>query len=171
MDTKTTEYVSTDRLRQGDVLLHHGMRLVIDQPIESYDSAGTGEKVYRTAARIDNWDQLVERAKTDRTIAGFIVSQSPNQRWAIQGNRLARWTREIASPTIYTFQILGEDGRPVGGVLITSDKEEADDMAAHYQATGRNYTLTTTEYGEPDRITHSREDCLYPHGCTGCVSD
>lgn len=26
-------------------------------------------------------------------------------------------------------------------------------------------------FGEPDRITHDRDACLYPAGCSGCVPE
>ncbi|MFB8281912.1 hypothetical protein [Nocardia colli] len=89
-----TESVSTDQLNTGDVVYNHGMRLVIDQEITSCPGTGNNT-IYRTSARIDNWAEMVERAESDPTIAGFIVRQSPQQRWVIQGNELARWGREI----------------------------------------------------------------------------
>ncbi|MGY1896177.1 hypothetical protein [Nocardia gipuzkoensis] len=88
-----TECVSTDQLNVGDVVYSHGMRLVIDQDITSGPATGGGT-VYHTSARIDNWAEMVERAKEDTAVAGFIVRQSPEQRWVIQGNELAHWTRE-----------------------------------------------------------------------------
>jgi hypothetical protein len=59
-----------------------------------------------TAALIVNWDELVERAETDKWIAGFIVGMVRDDlftgritepRWTIQGNGLARWSRVTES--------------------------------------------------------------------------
>lgn len=102
----TTEQVSTDQLAFGDVVLNHGMRLVIDRPIETNDTAHS--PVFRTSARIDNWDELIAEAAAetaDRIINGaaqFIThrasSDNGEHRWTIQGNALACWWREADSP-------------------------------------------------------------------------
>ncbi|MFC9514581.1 hypothetical protein ACFTSD_02515 [Nocardiaceae bacterium NPDC056970] len=88
--TTAREVVTTDQLRQGDVIESHGMRLVLDRPIQS---SGLDQIVYYTKARIDNWDELVTEAALNPSVA-FIVNMSRyDQRWTVQGNSLAHWSR------------------------------------------------------------------------------
>lgn len=55
---------TADKLSVGDVVLHYGMRLVIDQPITVRDDKIGA--VYSTRARIANWDELVAEAGDGR---------------------------------------------------------------------------------------------------------
>lgn len=102
------ESVTTHDIREGDLILNHGMRLRVDQEIHRSKSHAVhdderGACVF-THALIENWDCLVEDAKTDRQIAGFIVrrveeglrdGRHTEPRWSIQGNGLAHWSRVI----------------------------------------------------------------------------
>ncbi|MEU1550228.1 hypothetical protein [Nocardia sp. NPDC005745] len=45
--------------------------------------------------------------------------------------------------SIYTFQMLDDNGNPTGGTIVTSDETEANEMAEYYRANRRNFTLTT----------------------------
>ncbi|MGX1779207.1 hypothetical protein ACWIGW_44370 [Nocardia brasiliensis] len=100
----TYEQARTDQLRQGDIIMNDGMRLIIDRPLTSTQATGT--PTYSTEARIDNWAELVAQAeadKSDRIVnssAAFIVHHAErdehgDHRWTIQGNSLALWFREI----------------------------------------------------------------------------
>lgn len=101
-----TETISTDHLRQGDVVHHHGMRLVIDVAIDTFPAPGPApETVYYSPALISNWDEIEAQAAIDDAedicngSAQFIRAHADtdadgNRRWTIQGNRLALWTRE-----------------------------------------------------------------------------
>lgn len=105
--TNHTEARTTHQLRTGDIVLAHGMRLVIDQGIDqTRHPINEYSPTLATRARIDNWDELVAGAKAGRSDYQFIVglvNDDPNHqiangqapdtepRWTIQGNRLAQW--------------------------------------------------------------------------------
>ncbi|QDF18480.1 hypothetical protein SEA_RACHALY_85 [Mycobacterium Phage Rachaly] len=108
--TTTIETITTHQLREGDVILNHGMRLRVDgeprvskaHPVDT-DDPSRGHTVYYPAL-IENWDALVEASETDKWIAGFIVGlvrsdlregRITEPRWTIQGNGWARWAREV----------------------------------------------------------------------------
>jgi hypothetical protein len=103
IDADAIEYVSTDELREGDVLESHGMILEIDRPIEnSIRGCGTTVRtVYWTAARVCNLDEIKAKADAERERGignphyGFILHfvNEDEGRWNVQGNDLARWTR------------------------------------------------------------------------------
>jgi hypothetical protein len=92
-----TETRSTDQLQVGDVVLTDGMRLVIDQPIRTYNGAyGT---VYNTPAFIENVNDLRAEAEHGNDIARFILGvcdkSVTGERWTIQGNHRATWAVEV----------------------------------------------------------------------------
>ncbi|MCT7372990.1 hypothetical protein [Mycolicibacterium llatzerense] len=102
-----TEMITTHDLRVDDVILSDGMVLKIDrepqQTFHPVDSEAAGITL-ATRALIVNWDDMVERAKVDTYITGFIVGRVRDEmkrgaitepRWTIQGNRWARWTRAL----------------------------------------------------------------------------
>ncbi|AEK08293.1 hypothetical protein SEA_SCHATZIE_231 [Mycobacterium phage Schatzie] len=99
---------TADKLTIGDVVLHYGMRLVIDQPIAVRDGKTAGA-VYSTRARIANWDELVAEAGDDvasrvgNSVAAFVVNsaraamhrgQDAEPRWTVQGNHRATYRIE-----------------------------------------------------------------------------
>ncbi|AIT13406.1 hypothetical protein PBI_EQUEMIOH13_90 [Mycobacterium phage Equemioh13] len=112
-----TEVVSTHQLREGDVILDHGMRLRIDQainvskahPVEDDDRGAC----LWTRAVVENFAEIEASAEDGhdiaRTLRSFIRSDmSPDghrarngmgpdtePRWTIQGNGWARWTRVV----------------------------------------------------------------------------
>lgn len=89
-----TEGVGTDELRTGDVVRFYGARLVIDREITSFPG-GHGRTVYATEARIDNWEDMKGYAEEDPgSAAAWIVAQSSELRWSVQGSGLDTWTRE-----------------------------------------------------------------------------
>jgi hypothetical protein len=111
-----TESVTTHELKVGDRVLDAGMILRIDtEPVVSTaHPVNEYAPTLWTDAVIENWNDLVRAADTDRQIAGFIVGivrsdmaadghrarngRAPYDvpRWTIQGNGLARWPRIIA---------------------------------------------------------------------------
>ncbi|BBX82153.1 hypothetical protein [Mycolicibacterium aubagnense] len=106
-----TEMITTHDLRLGDVILSDGMVLKIDQEPQQtchpVDNAAAGITL-ATRALIVNWDDMVERAKVDTYITGFIVGRVRDEmnrgainepRWTIQGNGWARWTRALEAVT------------------------------------------------------------------------
>jgi hypothetical protein len=85
----TAENVTTDELRIGDVIRTHGMRLLIDGPIDTYDD--NGRTVYRTDALLTNADEITDNA----FLVHFTKRADGARRWIIQGNDLAGWLREL----------------------------------------------------------------------------
>jgi hypothetical protein len=64
------ETVTTHQIRKGDLIATYGMRLRVDRephqskahPVETDERGGA---VMCARALIENWDELVERSKTD----------------------------------------------------------------------------------------------------------
>lgn len=114
------ESVVTSALRVGDIVHLDGMRLIIDQPLNGHDDQSRRnpnsrfDTTYWTAARIDNWAELKQRATAEiadhiaNGAATFITRRAEDQRWTIQGNDLATWNREITPPPTESAVGLGE---------------------------------------------------------------
>lgn len=103
------EYVTTHDIRQGDIVLSHGMELLIDKEVvqsKGHPVTDYGGACFYTSALVLNWDQV--QADGDDLLVHFIRDDmSPNgyqarngrqrtePRWTIQGNKLAQWARVI----------------------------------------------------------------------------
>lgn len=104
------EYITTHDIRVGDILLCHGMELLIDrEPVQSRSHPVTdyGGACMWTEARVLNWDEV--QADGDQLLVSFIRSDMAPEssrtrnglapysepRWTIQGNGLAQWARVI----------------------------------------------------------------------------
>lgn len=102
------EYFTTHELNVGDMILSHGMILLIDRDIIQTSHPVDPERggpTFATAALVTNWDAvqefgddlLVHFIKSDmaeeshRTRNGLAPYTEP--RWVIQGNGLATWAR------------------------------------------------------------------------------
>ncbi|QIN94746.1 hypothetical protein PP460_gp056 [Streptomyces phage Muntaha] len=102
-------YVKSSELREGDVVLTHGLRVLIDQEIKDYP--GIHGDVFHTNGRVVN----LEEAKADSTIyvdrdnpgviplswlypdvfrGGWTKDWDADPRWVIQGNDNATWCVE-----------------------------------------------------------------------------
>lgn len=87
--------IPTSRLYVGDVVQHHGMRLLIDEPLQrtSHVSAIGKFRTFATLAKVLNRDELsnkqVPYAFTER-------GHGKPHRYMIQGNDLARWSVEAS---------------------------------------------------------------------------
>lgn len=78
--TDLPEPVPSSALRTGDVVLTHGMRVLLDAPIRRYDHPyGPVFACLGTVLNVDDLDESIR----------FYVGESA--RWTIQGNDLARW--------------------------------------------------------------------------------
>jgi hypothetical protein len=106
MTTKTqTKTVKTSELRSGDVVLAHGMRLLIDRPIAqstAHPADDTRGPVLFTQALVLNRDDvpnsLVPIAWTrEWNRSGDNANE---HRWTIQGNDLATWAVERPLPLL-----------------------------------------------------------------------
>jgi len=104
------EYVTTHELNVGDVILSHGMKLLIDRDIIQTShpvDPDRGGPTFATAAVVLNWDEVQE--KGDELLVYFIKSDMAEEshrtrnglapytepRWTIQGNGFATWARVI----------------------------------------------------------------------------
>lgn len=98
-----TLWLKSSELRPGDVVLTHGMRLLIDQEIKSYP--GTYGTVYATPAKVTNPEEVKAEAfipwswlfpdvwgKGER--GGWGKDWDADPRWDVQGNDNAYWTVE-----------------------------------------------------------------------------
>ena len=94
------ETITTHDIRQGDIILSHGMVLLVDS--EPRVSKGHGVTEYGgeckvTDALVLNWEEV--QATGDALLVSFIRSDMRDRynepRWTIQGNGLAQWARVI----------------------------------------------------------------------------
>lgn len=93
---------TTDQLREGDVVLHYGMRILIDGPAHTYPDRG--HTVYRWPGLVLNADELCDPASP--SYSGYIASHLRGTRWRdivprrrmddwpVQGNGMALWNTE-----------------------------------------------------------------------------
>lgn len=103
------ETITTHDIRKGDVILSHGMVLLIDsepQVSKAHPVTDYGGACIYVHALVTNWAEV--QAAGDTFIASFIRDdmsptghrarngrQFTEPRWAIQGNGLAQWARRI----------------------------------------------------------------------------
>ncbi len=103
------ETITTHDIRPGDIILSHGMVLLVDS--EPRVSKGHGVTEYGgeckvTAALVLNWEEV--QATADALLVSFIRDdmapdghaarngrRNTEPRWTIQGNGLAQWARVI----------------------------------------------------------------------------
>lgn len=92
--TRTIKLAS--ELAEGDIVLEHGMRLLIDRPIRQYEDGAL--PVFNTRAQVLNIDE-VEAA--DAWLARFVRADARDTdgdevRWTVQSNDLHSWYVETA---------------------------------------------------------------------------
>lgn len=81
----TITTVKSSELRDGDVVLTHGMRVKLDRPVAT--QLGANGLVF-------TWDGLVLN-QAEVLAEGFITRGFiPDGRWTVQGNDLATWAVE-----------------------------------------------------------------------------
>lgn len=87
-------YLPTSELRPGDVVLNHGMRLLIIDDAHTYPGGATNitwdDTVYVWPARVTNWTE-VNGDPYIRYHATHGTGSTADPRWDIQGNELAHW--------------------------------------------------------------------------------
>ena len=99
--TALREVVPTSELREGDVVFNHGMRLRLG-PVHVYDEFPR-LPVYASVAVVENEEEAVAQGTVPRSWMHRDVfvngrwTRSPEATWTVQGNELARWTREVRS--------------------------------------------------------------------------
>lgn len=96
MKTKTITKRS-DELAEGDIVVSHGLRCLIDRPITKYDGIG-GHPAYTTSALVLNRDEVPnDRVPTSWTSIDGIGNKHPNgeHRWTIQGSDFVEWYVEV----------------------------------------------------------------------------
>lgn len=86
MTAPTTESVTTDQLREGDIVLHHGMVLDLSNP-KSWPHAGyEGRTVYSWLGTVLNPAEGADKFE-DIPRSWWVDG------WHVQGNELAHWVR------------------------------------------------------------------------------
>lgn len=100
-----SQIVVTSELREGDIVLEHGMRCLIDGPMRIStshpDRPGLGDgKTRYYQALVLNRDEVSSSAVPygwtrdwNNTFTGS-TAENGEHRWTIQGNDLARWAVE-----------------------------------------------------------------------------
>jgi len=106
MQSKAHFIAKTSELRQGDIVVSHGLRLLIDQEIlvsKSHPVASDGSQCRYTKALVLNRDDVPSEvvpvswtADWDRTQSWEARPHNGEHRWSIQGNDLAYWWVEGA---------------------------------------------------------------------------
>jgi hypothetical protein len=93
----TTQTVKTSQLRIGDVVLAHGLRLLIDRPLlqSTAHPVSTGPTLY-TQALVLNRDDVPNSVVPISWTREWNRSGPDNDehRWTVQGNDLAQWMIE-----------------------------------------------------------------------------
>src|SRR5574341_1702660 len=103
-------YKNTTQLAEGDIVLDHGMRILLDGPATIHPLGDRPEDpVYRWPGLVLNADELCDKGSPSYNayIACHIRGQwrediVPLPRlddWPVQGNHLAMWTTEEKEPT------------------------------------------------------------------------
>ncbi len=89
-------FLKSSELRQGDIVLQFGMRLLIDQEIKDY--SGAYGQVYHTSAKVLNPEEVKEEAYVpwswlfpDVFKGGWRKDYDADPRWDVQGNDNAFW--------------------------------------------------------------------------------
>ncbi|MET9861994.1 hypothetical protein ABZY93_22285 [Streptomyces smyrnaeus] len=103
--------VDTSRLKVGDVVLEHGMRVKLDQEPRVYEGAGhEGRTVYAFDGLVENIDEVREQELVpihflypDVFRGGWCKDWDAEPRWTVQGNDLATWVIERDNACPYTF--------------------------------------------------------------------
>ena len=95
-----THTVKSSELRPGDVVLCHGMRVLIDGPIHTNPRGCSGLPVTYTNGRVLNRAEVSElripHSFTAVTTGYPSFEPTGEHRWQVQGNDLATWTVERA---------------------------------------------------------------------------
>jgi hypothetical protein len=93
-----TATLKSSELRAGDVVHCHGMRCLIDQPIESREIREYGQThVFWTSALVTNIDEVADEwlVGMTRQTTGWPEHRATGEhRWTIQGNDNAHWCVE-----------------------------------------------------------------------------
>ena len=90
MSTRDYELVSTDKLREGDVINNYGMMLELRSKKE-YPHGFEGRIVYQFKGYVQNLDEV---KKAGLVPIGWLFDNTEGEPiWTVQGNNLAKWFR------------------------------------------------------------------------------
>ncbi|WBP87018.1 hypothetical protein [Kitasatospora cathayae] len=91
--------MSTDQLRKGDVVITHGMRVLLEEEPRVYPKGD--RTVYAFDGRVANLEEVkahghvpLDYLRTHKWVDGQGWVTDREDMWQIQGNELARWTVE-----------------------------------------------------------------------------
>jgi hypothetical protein len=93
------EKYTTSQLKLGDVVLNHGMRILLDTPAVTFPNPGT-TVCYSWVGTVLNPEEAVKEGipRTflceDRYVDGEGWTRVQTNRWNVQGNDLATWIAE-----------------------------------------------------------------------------
>lgn len=107
----------TNELAAGDVVLHAGMRLLIDRDVTA-STAYDDRPVWHVDARVLNLDEVQERRHVP---VSWLERVDGVHRWRIQGNELASWYVELEP----------EPGRRMAGYVRPGEVFVAPDSGLH----------------------------------------
>lgn len=106
MSVPTTTHIPTSELHQGDVVLNHGMRLLLDQPVRNAGRRnGMALDVYVTSALVLNEEKVIAHGTVPHSwlrrekwvdSQGWRIDPTDDPCWSVQGNDLASWSVERA---------------------------------------------------------------------------
>ncbi|AMS01076.1 hypothetical protein SEA_ARCHERNM_82 [Mycobacterium phage ArcherNM] len=88
----TYEEISTHDIKLGDIVWHFGMRLrIVSEPRETNHPKNEYSPTLAADSIIENWDEVKDFVGNLAT-----VDDQGIRHWGVQGNGLARWSREVA---------------------------------------------------------------------------
>lgn len=129
--------VVTSELREGDVVLAHGLRCLLDGPVlvsQSHPTSPVGDGLTRyVRALVLNRDDVPHEVVP----LGWTREQDGSHRWTIQGNDFARWAIERPSAVAEVVSPTGDSPakQPEWGILRAGAIEAHDDYgSAEYAA-------------------------------------
>ena len=85
------EDITTHDIRKGDIVWNFGMRLqIVSEPTQTNHPINEYSPTLAATAVITNWDEV-------KDFVGNLaeVDAEGNRTWGVQGNGLARWSREV----------------------------------------------------------------------------
>lgn len=153
---ESTIIVPSSQLRQGDIVLTHGMRVLIDRDIRSYDGYG-GRTAYSTSGLILN----VEEVRADSLVPNSFITDG---RWGVQGNDLRTWVVLARPEYVEEDAVIEHEDRdalePTHSVWDYDVIETTDGDWAHRECVQAKVAGAVARYGVPDdEVTEDVDEC------------
>lgn len=119
---------TTDQLKQGDIVLHHGMYILLDRPPRSYgEGHGENTPYWAFSGLVLNADELCDRQSLsyDSYIACHLRGTwwrdaggkpQTRDRWNVQGNHMATW--QVTPPWREDGSLITDMGEYGGDIQV-----------------------------------------------------